>query len=278
MMTSATPELVVHVFGLADPAAPTLVLLHGITDSGSTWGDAVRRWQATYRIAAIDALGHGQSPRFTADELAHEPAEHAYGATIAAIERLEVASGPAILVGHSMGGAMATAIIARRPELVLAAVLEDPAWPHPKDSAADAMLPRRWAEERQRFVDDPVGTVAAERPKHPGWPEAELEPWATAKRETDPAFLALGRTGISLRDPWPRLVAQIGRPTLVVTGTEETIVPQSRSIVDAISNPEIEIVVVGGAGHCVRRDRGDAFHAVVDPWIADRFATAEAGH
>ena len=47
--------------------------------------------------------------------------------------------------------------------------------------------------------------------------------------------------------------------------------PGSREIIEAIANPAIEIVVVDGAGHCVRRDRGDAFHAVVDPWIAARF-------
>ena len=33
-------------------------------------------------------------------------------------------------------------------------------------------------------------------------------------------------------------------------------------------NPEFDVRVVDGAGHCVRRDRGDAFHAVVDPWLA----------
>jgi len=30
--------------------------------------------------------------------------------------------------------------------------------------------------------------------------------------------------------------------------------------------------VVPGAGHCVRRDATEAFHALVDPWIAARFA------
>jgi pimeloyl-ACP methyl ester carboxylesterase len=265
------PELVVHFFGVPDPAR-TLVLLHGITDSGSTWGDAVARWRGTYRIAAVDAPGHGQSPAFTAAQLADEPAEQMYAATIAAVERIEAASGPAILVGHSMGGAMAAAVTARRPDLVAAVVLEDPAWLPPEDSPADARLPMRWTADRRRFVEDPAGTLAAERVTHPGWPEIELEPWARAKRETDPAFLALGRHALAMRDPWPELAARIRRPTLVVTGTDETIVPRSRPIIEAISNPAIEIVVVDGAGHCVRRDRGDAFHAVVDPWIADRFA------
>ncbi len=271
-MTSVPPELVVHSFGVPDPAARTLVLLHGITDSGSTWGDAVTRWRTTYRIAAIDALGHGQSPRFTAAQLADEPAEHMYAATIAAIERIGAGCGPVILVGHSMGGAMAAAVTARRPDLVAAAVLEDPAWPPPEASPADAELPTRWTADRRRFVEDPAGTLAAERVTHPGWPEIEFEPWAEAKRETDAAFLALGRLALSMRDPWPVLAARIRRPALVVTGTDDTIVPRSRSLIEAIRNPAIEIVVVDGAGHCVRRNRGDAFHAVVDPWIAGRFA------
>lgn len=271
-MTAAALELVVHSFGVPDPAAPTLVLLHGITDSGSTWGDAVRRWRGTYRIAAVDAPGHGQSPRFTAAQLADEPAEHMYAATIAAIERIEGDSGPAILVGHSMGGAMAAAVTARRPDLVSAVVLEDPAWRSLEGSAADAELPGRWTADRRRFVEDPAGTLAAERLAHPAWPEIELEPWAEAKRATDPAFLALGHLALSMRDPWPEQAARIRRPTLVVTGTHETIIPRSRAIIEAIANPAIEIVVVDGAGHCVRRDRGDAFHAVVDPWIAARFA------
>lgn len=273
-MTSAASDLVVHFFGVPDPAARTLVLLHGITDSGSTWGDAVARWRSEYRIAAVDALGHGQSPRFTAAQLAHEPAEQMYVATIAAIERIGAGCGPVILVGHSMGGAMAAAVTARRPDLVAAAVLEDPAWPPPGDSPADAALAMQWIADRGRFVRDPAGTLAAERLRHPGWPDSELEPWAEAKRETDPAFLALGRLALSMRDPWPELAARIRRPTLVVTGTDETIVPRSRSVIAAIRNPAIEIVVVDRAGHCVRRDRGDAFHAVVDPWIADRFAAS----
>ena len=52
-------RLHIHWSGLSDRDAPTLVLLHGITNSGAGWPDAVSRWAGTYRIAAIDALGHG---------------------------------------------------------------------------------------------------------------------------------------------------------------------------------------------------------------------------
>src|SRR5450631_280786 len=52
----------VHELGLAH--GPTLVLLHGLSDSGLCWPDAVRRWRHDYRVVAPDARGHGESPRF----------------------------------------------------------------------------------------------------------------------------------------------------------------------------------------------------------------------
>src|SRR5664279_2944588 len=52
----------VHELGRED--GPTLVLLHGLSDSGLCWPDAVRRWRHGYRIVAPDARGHGESPRF----------------------------------------------------------------------------------------------------------------------------------------------------------------------------------------------------------------------
>ena len=72
---TAPGRLPVHWSGSSDPAATTLVLLHGLTDSGECWPDAVERWQGTYRIAAPDARGHGASPRYTADQLAADPIE-----------------------------------------------------------------------------------------------------------------------------------------------------------------------------------------------------------
>lgn len=55
-------RLMVHELGRAE--GPTLVLLHGFTDSGLCWPDAVRRWRDDYRIVAPDARGHGESARF----------------------------------------------------------------------------------------------------------------------------------------------------------------------------------------------------------------------
>jgi lipase len=260
---------VIHRFGRLEPSAPTLVLLHGLTDSGRCWGDAVARWGGTYRILALDALGHGESRRFTAAELDAAPGDVMYRATVATLERELAGSPRPVLVGHSMGGLLATALLARRPDLARAAVLEDPAWvvqrrePVPHGRAAERLA------ERERFAADLEGALADGRAEHPAWPESEMRPWAEAKVATDPAFLAADAMLVS--EPWPDLVRAIARPALVVTGTDNTIVAQCRDALDAIANPSIKVAVVRGAGHCVRRDDGVGYHAVVDPWIAAQF-------
>ncbi|HEY5879751.1 MAG TPA: hypothetical protein VIU11_12645 [Nakamurella sp.] len=48
---------------------PSLLLLHGLTEAGTAWPDAVRRWENDYRIVAAELRGHGRSPRFDLEQL-----------------------------------------------------------------------------------------------------------------------------------------------------------------------------------------------------------------
>lgn len=264
------PGLFIRTSGLAYAAAPTLVLLHGFTDSGACWGDAVARWDGRYRIVAPDALGHGESPRFTEADLAGDAGALAYAATVAVIERVVGDAGPVVLVGHSMGGAMATAVTARRPDLVRGAVLEDPAWLSDEVIARRAEGAGSWLADNDRWHADPAAELAAGRLANPAWPESELPAWAEAKLLVDRGLLARG--GAMDAEPWQALVAAIRRPVLVVTGTDGVIIGSPRPDIEAIGNAAVTLAVIEGAGHCVRRDRGEAFHALVDPWIVARFA------
>jgi len=69
--------------------------------------------------------------------------------------------------------------------------------------------------------------------------------------------------------------AAITRPTLLITGARDDQVlvgPLSRQRLAELGNQHIEVVVVPGAGHTVRRDCTDVFHQIVDPWIASAIA------
>ena len=266
-----SPELAYRWSGPTSSDAPTVVLLHGLGDSGDCWPDAVRRWSGTRRVVGVDLLGHGVSPRFTAAQLgAPDPLEEMYAATLATVQQLASASGPVALVGHSMGAGIATALVARRPELVRSAVLEEPAWRDPELRVQSHEVVKGRVGDCRRFVEDPEGALADGRRDNPTWPEAELSPWARAKTEVDLDFLALGVS--TFARPWEELVRAIEVPTLVLVGggsdlLTEPLLRRAR----AVDNEHVRIELVPGAGHCVRRDDPDAYHALVDPFLADPF-------
>ena len=72
--------------------APTLVLLHGITGSAVSLAEAIDHWVARgYRVVAVDARGHGLSPRWTQARL-ERAGEVLVEDLIAVLEDLEAAS------------------------------------------------------------------------------------------------------------------------------------------------------------------------------------------
>ena len=76
-------------------------------------------------MLAPDLRGHGQSPRFTAHELAAAP--EVLLADVMGF--LDTQPKPVALIGHSLGGLLALRAAIARPDKVWALVLEDPARP-----------------------------------------------------------------------------------------------------------------------------------------------------
>ena len=265
------PECADLAYRWSGPAgdSPSVVLLHGLGDSGDCWPDAVRRWSTTHRVVGLDLLGHGRSPRFTPAQLASlDPMEAMYATAEATIARIVTeGAGPVLLVGHSMGGGIVGALAARRPDLVARVVLEDPAWRDP----AERVQPREVVRERiadcRAFAEDPQGQLEKGRGENPTWPEAELAPWAESKTQVDLDFLALGIA--NLVKPWDDIVGAIRVPTLVLLAERGgPVLPEVRQRAARIGNPHLEIRVVPGTGHCIRRDDPAAYHALVDPFLA----------
>jgi pimeloyl-ACP methyl ester carboxylesterase len=175
------------------------------------------------------------------------------------------------LVGLSMGGGTAAAVAGTRPDLVRAVVLEDPVLGGGRFSdELAAELAERRVQEKQAALDDPEATLEEGRREHPTWPESEYGPWRDAKLQTDVDVLRDWTT--TVLTPWPDVVTAVAVPALVVLGSEGIWSAEDRDRLRQVGNPKLDIEVVEGAEHCVRRDRPDAFHAVVDPWIAKHLA------
>jgi pimeloyl-ACP methyl ester carboxylesterase len=109
-------NIYVHQDGPRD--APALVLIHGLAGSTRWWDPLVPMLARSHRVIRIDLLGHGRSAK---------PAGGGYeipeqGRRVGeALDRLGVKH--AIVVGHSTGGSVATALAEQRRDLVTALAL-----------------------------------------------------------------------------------------------------------------------------------------------------------
>lgn len=230
-----------------------MVLLHGLSDSGLCWGDAVSRWAGRWRLLAVDQRGHGTSPRFT-DEQRSRMMQVLADDLVGLLDQQDA---PVVLVGHSLGGRAALMATLERPDAVRAAVLEDPStrvW----DNALQEH--ERFGDYLDRFDGHAREEVLAGRVR--GWPEVELQPWVQAKRQTDRRMvdeLDFGRfDGLAgLR--------RVQVPTLVLRPEGSTQLPPD----DEPSNPLVTTMVLDGVGHCIRRDDPERFHRIVDDFLAE---------
>lgn len=263
-------DLALHTYGLPADQAPALLLLHGATDSGPCWADAIERWQDRFHIVAPDARGHGESPRLRPDQADRDTNDVMADDAVDIITDLNGASGrPVLVAGHSMGARVGALAAARVPELVAALVLEDPPWWMPEDG------PSPWHrdqadQDRTEPEQVDVEQLIANQRASTKWPESELRPWAQAKVQVDRTMM--GRRHGRPPAPWTPTARALDSgphpvPTLLVTGDGNVLVgQQSRDRLAEVA-PGIEVVVIEQANHCVRRDAGDRFHAVVDPFL-----------
>lgn len=98
---------------------PPIVFVHGWTCRGSDWRNQIAELSKDHRVVALDQRGHGDSDKpdqdYTIEGFAND--------LIAFIEELGLER--PVLVGHSMGGAIAHRVVRMRPGLARALVMVD---------------------------------------------------------------------------------------------------------------------------------------------------------
>jgi pimeloyl-ACP methyl ester carboxylesterase len=101
----------------------SLVLIHGFTDSWSSYEPIIAELPSAVPVIAYDLRGHGGSARTPG---AYTLREHLRDAA-AVLEAAVV--GRAVLCGHSLGGVIAACLAAEQPERVAGLILEDTFFP-----------------------------------------------------------------------------------------------------------------------------------------------------
>jgi pimeloyl-ACP methyl ester carboxylesterase len=99
-------------------AGPPLILLHGGSASWRSWAAVAPVLARDWQVIAPDLRGHGSSergPRYRLPDYADD---------IAQLADRDLGH-PAVLVGHSLGGQVALAVAARRPDVARGVVLAE---------------------------------------------------------------------------------------------------------------------------------------------------------
>lgn len=110
-------------------AGPAVVLVHGFGDDSSVWGTTVDALSADCACTAVDLPGHGRSPAPT------EKPDYEREALLASFDAVLAETGPAVYVGHSLGGYLGLAHSITRPGALRGLVLVA-AGPGFRDAAA----------------------------------------------------------------------------------------------------------------------------------------------
>jgi N-formylmaleamate deformylase len=249
---------------------PPLVLAHGFSDNGLCWTRVTQVLEADYDVIMADARGHGLSD---APETGYSSEDHA--ADVAGLVQALNLGKPA-LMGHSMGAATVAAVVVGYPELLTCAILEDPPWfdgdsPWNRQRANLSEEEREAAAEKRRAdmlamkAKPREEIMALGREQSPTWDETEFGPWADSKKQLSANVLG-GR--MLTRKPWQEIVAEISRPTLLVTADpDKAIVTPAIAQQATEMNDLIRWVRIEGAGHNIRRERFEPFVQAVTEFL-----------
>lgn len=237
---------------------PPLVLLHGLTDDGACWTPLARALEDEYDVVMPDSWAHGRSSASSGGRSFEELADDAAGL----IEALGLES--PVVAGHSMGGLTAALLAGRRPDLVRALILEDPAFVDPA-VRPPAGAEDEWRKQHRWLLEQPLETVIAEgRKSFPHWTEEIVELWARSKLRTRMEAFDVRMAPIP---HYREAVSAIEAPTLLVIGDRGCIVSPERAAELQELNPRVQVAQIESAGHTVRYDQPERFEAVVKEFL-----------
>jgi pimeloyl-ACP methyl ester carboxylesterase len=215
------------------------LLIHGLSSNSTTWWRVRDALEAQgWDVTTPDLRGHGTADRAANYALA------AYAG--------DLPEGPwDLIVGHSLGGAIAVLLGATARRLVLLdPVLE--------------VRPEDFDEIKAEQLAELQLTPETIRAGKPLWSEKDLELKITAVAQVDP--VAVERT-FSDNPSWNVLEAarSLATPTLILGGDPAVYTLLSADTAESVvaANPHVEYRVVEGAGHSVHRDRPDVVIAAI---------------
>ena len=246
-------------YGAGDPA---IVVVPGITSPAITWEFVSEQLARDTRVIALDIRGRGLS-----DHPIDDFSLSRYAADVAGVIA-ELGLARPVVLGHSMGARIATALGATYPEAVGALIVADP----PLTGPGRDPYPTALESFREQLRAAVAGTTAEEvRGFYPRWSERELEIRAEWLQTCDEHAVAETWRNFHTEDFF-ELWRVVRPPLLFMYGAQSPVVTPSGLAEVIGANPEAQVVGIPGAGHMIPWENLDDFVAAVRNFLTPHLA------
>jgi len=228
----------------------SLVFIHGAGGSRTSWRLQEDYFKRAFNVIIMELPGHGAAPGPGAQEIKD------YALWIkGALDELKLSS--PFVIGHSMGGAIAMELALRFPALPKGLVLAS-------TGARLRTLPVILDGIKTSFPETVAlicgNAFAQDAP-------AEMKQATAAEMMKNSPDVLHGDFSACDRFDIMEQVQNIGSPTLVIGGDQDTATPikYSRYLADKIAGARLEIIK--GAGHLVMLERAEEFNKKLEAFF-----------
>jgi pimeloyl-ACP methyl ester carboxylesterase len=260
-----------HYRDQGDPKGPVLLMVHGFAANLDAWEPWVQRLKTKYRLVTLDLPGHG----LTRAPAGYAPTIDGYADLVEEV-RLRMGLGQVVLIGNSMGGAVAWDGALRHPGAVRALVLVDAAgWPKETAKGGGTLIFRLLSSKiGQRLIRD-IDTRALAKD---GLVSAYVDPALVTPALVD-RYVLLSRApghrdillGVLSMHPAGVTVETLKRlkvPTLVMHGEIDKLVPHADGVSFSKTIPGARLISYPGVGHVPMEQIPDRSAADLDAFLA----------
>lgn len=268
---------------------PPLLLVHGLGANTVSWitvgRDLAERRGAP--VVAVDLVGFGYTRAIDTPATLNRNAD----LVVAALEEL----GPAVVAGNSMGGAITVKVAARRPDLVEAMVLVNPAVRasgirSPQMRTGVFMAPMLLPRFGERVITARAGQLGPEGLVD-GTLQVVLERFDALDASVREDFITVARDRMEFPEAarayadaasslfWymtrnldrDLAVALRSRPGLLVFGDADRLIHVSSAEALTQRHPTLDVAMLPGIGHAPQLDDPDLFVDTVTTWLDPLF-------
>jgi pimeloyl-ACP methyl ester carboxylesterase len=273
-----------QVLDEGNPAGSPIVLIHGYTASMNWFEELGPLLGQNHRVIRVDMLGHGGSDKPAAGYEIQDQAK----AIAEALAQLDVTN--ATVVGHSLGGTVATAVAEQSPELATRVVILDKAANDEDERDLGFVAQLGYTpvigpaiQRTMQIAPDSVVRGQYEQGFAPGFnmasgfenPDQVVE---DLREMTYTAFVDIVDADSDYTDTrsLDDRLSGIEVPLLVVFGTEDQIYDAESSIEPYTDVPGVQTELLEGVGHSPNVEAPEKTAALIEAFIARTEAAERA--